>query len=148
MEKLSQKKITEIKNKQGKVLRRRVQTFNLDPSMTDQSQEQESNVNFIMQKYQNTGISPDWRTNGFFADLTNVPDLSTALQTVTQAQQAFDQLPSNIRERMGNSPEFMMEYLLNPANKQEAISLGLVNAPEPTPEPLSVRVIPEPEPKK
>lgn len=138
-------KITEIKQ-HGRI-RRRVQTFNYDPSMTDQSQAQESDVNYIMQKYQTTGIAPEFRQNGFYADLTEIPDLSTALQIVTQAQLAFDSLPSNVRSRFGNSPEFMMEYLQNPSNRQEAIELGLINAPEAPPEPVTVRVIPEPEPK-
>nr|QJB20669.1 MAG: internal scaffolding protein [Microvirus sp.] len=122
----------------------RVQTFNNEVSMTDQSQEQESNVNYIMEKYSRTGVPPEFRSNGFYADLTNVPDLSTALQTVRQAQAAFDSLPSNIRQRFGNSPEFMTEFLTNPANKEEAISLGLINAPEPPPEPIMVKVVPEP----
>lgn len=144
------KHITEIKNKDGKIIRKRVQTFNAEPSMTDQSQEPDTNINNLMKgmtmrDYNNIVGSQ----NGFYADLSEIPkNLTSAMETVQKAQMAFDSLPSNVRERFGNSPESMMAFLSDKNNKEEAIKLGLIDAPPPPQEPIMVKVIPEPTTEK
>lgn len=104
----------------------RVYTKNDEPSLTDQSWAKDCDVNNIIAKYIKTGqISHLAKHQGQYADVSAIPDLQSALDQVTKAQQAFDDLPSNLRKRFGNSPVEMVNFLSDPKNDQEAISLGL-----------------------
>lgn len=136
--------VTIIKGPTGRIIRKRIQTFNAQPSMTEQQFAQDADANYIMAKYLKTGVDPFVRKQGFYADVSQVPDLSQALQIVTQAQTAFDSLDSEVRARFGNSPELMIQFLQDSENRDEAIKLGLINKPEEEPAPISVRVMAEP----
>lgn len=132
--------ITEIRDDSGKIIRRRVETINTEPSMTEQQFAQDADANYIMKKYISTGIDPFQRKEGYYADISEIPDLSQALQTVTEAQMAFDSLDSNIRSRFGNSPVELLKFLEIPENYQEGVKLGIFKSPEKAPEPISVIV--------
>ena len=109
----------------------RVHTVNNEPSKTDQSAKKECDVNNIVKKYQTTGMITHLRSGqGNYLDLSEVGDLANSLNVVASAQQKFDQLPSNIRKRFGNSPVQLVEFLSNPKNDPEAIKLGLKTIPE------------------
>ncbi|AZL82952.1 internal scaffolding protein [Apis mellifera associated microvirus 25] len=121
---------------------KRIQTINEEPSKTEQSFQKECDVNEIIRKYMKTGqITHMARNQGSYADVSEIPDLHSAMIQVSQAQQAFDSLPAELRKRFGNSPVAMVEFLQNPKNDEEAIELGLKtkkpglveNQPEPTP---------------
>ena len=51
------------------------------------------------------------------------------MNIIIQAQDQFASLPANIRDRFANSPEKYLAFLADSANKEEAVKLGLVNAP-------------------
>lgn len=104
--------------------RKRVYTVNDEPSMTDQSFKEQADANSVIKKYAKTGIWPQPR-QGQYQDLSEIPDLLQALQTVTQAQQSFEALPSEIRKRFGNSPTNLVEFLQDSQNDEEAIKLNL-----------------------
>lgn len=110
---------------------KRVYTVNTEPSKTDQSFKNEADVNNIMARYRKTGqITHLAKHQGSYADVSEIPDLSQALDQVTKAQQAFDALPSELRARFGNSPVNMIEFLQNDNNIDEAIKLGLYKKPK------------------
>lgn len=136
--------ITEIKNKDGRIIRRRVQSYNYEPSMTEQQFAKDADANYIMSQYINTGRDPFIKKQGYYADISEIPDLSQALDQVTKAQSAFDSLDSKVRTRFGNSPAELLKFLQDPENTQEGIKLGLLAAPVPAPEPMKVQIIPEP----
>lgn len=111
-------------------LRKRVYSTNDEPSKADPSQAPECDINNIMHKFGKTGhISHFAKHQGMYADLTEISDLHSAMIQVTQAQQAFDALPSELRTRFGNSPIEMVNFLQNSQNKDEAIKLGLIPKP-------------------
>lgn len=96
------------------------------PSKTDASQANECDPNYIMKKFRKTGtITHLAKGIGSYQDVSNIPDLHLAMTQVSQAQQAFDALPSELRRRFGNSPVEMIHFLQDPNNDQEAIKLGL-----------------------
>lgn len=106
---------------------KKVFTINEEVDKADQSFKKECDVNEIIRKFTKTGQVTHLRgTQGVYADVSQVPDLHTAMITVTQAQQAFDALPSDIRKRFANSPTEMIEFLKDPKNEREAIKLGLL----------------------
>lgn len=139
-------KITAVKSKKG-IVTYTCETINDEPSLTEQQYAKDCDANEIVKKHLRTGQSIEFRQGGFYADLSEVPDLNQALDIVAKAQFAFDELASDVRDRFGNSPLKMIEFLNNPKNREEAQQLGLLKAPEPVPEPLKVKIIPDPEPK-
>jgi phage internal scaffolding protein len=83
-----------------------------------------------------TGELPTPR-QGFYADVSEVPDLTQALNIVQQAQQAFDSLPAKIRYEFHNDPSQLLKFISDPQNKERAIELGLI-------EKKQQEVVPEP----
>lgn len=95
------------------------------PSMTKQEFKDECDINTIMAKYMQTGII-DFvnKHQAQYADVAAI-DFQTALDQVNQAQNMFDDLPSKIRERFQNNPGAFIDFMSNPDNGPEMVSLGL-----------------------
>jgi len=55
-----------------------------------------------------------------------------ALLIVQQADAAFNQLPAKIRERFKHNPQLLLQFLNDPKNRDEAVSLGLIDVPDET----------------
>lgn len=109
--------------------KRRVQTLNQLPTKTQRHFQDEVNVNNIMRKYRQTGtITHLNNKQGKFADLTSAPDYFESISQIRTAQQAFDQLPSELRARFQNDPALMLDFIHNPENHDEGVKLGLFNA--------------------
>lgn len=106
-------------------------------SMTKQSFVAECDINNIIKSFSVTGMVNHINHQagqGAYVDLPDSVDFQEALHTVDQARTAFMTLPSKIRDRFGNDPSQFLAFLTDPANLDEARSLGLANpAPqEPT----------------
>jgi phage internal scaffolding protein len=105
---------------------RRVYTDNSIPSKTDQSFKEECDVNNIITRYKKTGqLTHLARTQGKYADVSEMKDLQESFQTVAQARDTFETLPAELRKKLNNDPVQLMEYLSNPENDDEAIRYGL-----------------------
>lgn len=110
------------------------------PSVTQQHFKDECDIDRILKKYQATGFLVDPlkpRRQPLFGDFSNISSFQEMQNAVAQAYEVFDALPSQIRDRFGNSPQKLMDWLSDPDNAQEAFELGL--APEPKkaePEPV------------
>lgn len=95
---------------------------------TEQHHKNECDVNTIIRKYDKTGlISHISRFEASFGNLTGL-DYKEAMDTVVNAQNEFNALPGEIRERFQNTPQKFLEFCENPDNRQEAIELGLIKA--------------------
>ena len=111
----------------------RRQFANDQPSMTIQSAADETDINVMMARYQKTGSfhgstnMPSVRPE--FADFADVPQYHDAMSVILHAHENFAALPAKIRDRFGNDPSQLLAFLADSANKDEAISMGLVNAP-------------------
>jgi len=104
----------------------------------DQSFKAECDINRIVKRYQETGTLPALMGRSprvpFFADVSVAPeDFFSSQLLVSEANDAFMQLPARVRERFGNSPGALLEFLADPANAEEAVSMGLAAPPEPNP---------------
>lgn len=109
---------------------KRVYTVNDIPTKTDQSFKKDCDVNHIMKKYIKTGqVSHLAKKQGYFADVSQIPDLLTATQNIQTAQELFAELPSDVRLRFKNNPTELYNFLLDPSNKEESIKLGLREKP-------------------
>lgn len=112
----------------------RVRTMNNEKSRTQQQFKDEVNVNSIMRKYKQTGVITHLNDKqGKYGDLSQVPDYFTAMQTIKTSQEAFDQLPSDVRRRFENDPSKMLAFVHDPNNYDEGVKLGIFNPKIPDP---------------
>lgn len=115
-------------------------------SRAKQSFKDECNINTIMLKYEKTGILEYVRQNqGSYADFSNVTDYQTALNTIMEAEASFSSLPAKVRAGFGNDPGAFLAWMEDPANKDQAIELGLMPMPETPPSPEPKAAPPRPE---
>jgi len=109
----------------------RVQTVNTKPSLTQQNMKDQTDVNKIIKKYMKTG---EWthlsKKQGAYGDVSQITDYQQCMQKVLDANSAFASLPSQLRLRFENDPSKLLEFIQNVNNKEEAISLGLIDKPE------------------
>jgi hypothetical protein len=112
---------------------------NDEPSMTDQSFAEESDINTIVRRFGLTGELPSAVSMPTFADFEQTYDYHSAMLQIRAAEREFMRLPADVRTRFNNDPGSLVTFLEDPGNRLEAVSLGLVQAP---PEPAPV-----PEPK-
>lgn len=90
----------------------RLQTVIEGKSMTQQEFKEECDVNNILKRYKQTGnLELLNRTNGKFLDVSDSGTYQEAMNIVVQAQQTFDQLPSDLRKKLANDPTRLLEIV-------------------------------------
>lgn len=105
--------------------RLRVQVDASGGGRTRQSFKAECDINNLVAKYQKTGAVDHFAAHG--AQYATVPAVSftAAMNLVTSAQQMFNDLPSKLRKKFGNSPRNFLEFVQDPDNADEMRELGL-----------------------
>lgn len=98
------------------------------PSVTQQSFEEECNINTIVSRFGLTGELPE-PLSPQYGDFSNVSDFQSAMNAISDAKSGFMSLPGDLRARFRNDPGELISFLENPANRDEAVSLGLVDKP-------------------
>lgn len=97
-------------------------------SKTQQQFGQQTDINWIMKRYQDTGmISHVNRSQGQYIDVSEIPSYQDSLNMVIKAQTMFQNLPSYLRKRFGNNPQQMLDFMADPQNANEALELGLLD---------------------
>ena len=88
---------------------------------------EECDINFIVDRFKRTGLVEHVRSiGGQFMNVVDFPDYHEALNTVAEARSRFLELPATVRERFNHDPGQMIGFLANPANREEAVELGLM----------------------
>lgn len=120
-----------------------------DESLAVQSEKDDADINTIVKRFGLTGGMPANPRVPSYGDFVGVDDFRSAMETVRNAQEAFMELPAEVRARFGNDPQTYMEFCteLAPegglANLEEMRKLGLA-IPETVvvkPEPQEVRIV-------
>lgn len=104
-------------------------TLTCGPSRTKQSFKEESLMSTIMNKWRKGESIAENRNEPQFGDFTGVDDYHTAISAIRDAEQDFLGLPSALRDRFGNDPGQLLDYLSDPGNREDSIRLGLVADP-------------------
>lgn len=123
--------------------------YDWGPSLTDQSFKDECDTQKILEKYSDLGLpAPSAAVKavyGDFTDLRNLQDhLNNARAMLQQAEEGFMQLDARTRRRFDNDVAKMVQWLGDEANREEAISLGLIEKKEEIIPPPPVGSSPEP----
>lgn len=110
-----------------------------DVSLTQQSGKDECDINLIVERAKRGAAIPNLNEREpMYGDFTLLPtDLRDCLEIVRKADEAFKALDAHVRRRFDNDPSKMIDFLNDPKNRDEAITLGLVKAPvEPVVDPV------------
>jgi phage internal scaffolding protein len=110
-----------------------------DASLAQQHFKDECDINNILRQFNITGLLPESTLSPRYGDFTGIGDYHTALNQVIAAEDEFMSLPATLRARFENDPALLIEFLNNPENYNEAISLGLVD-PKPAETPQAVEL--------
>lgn len=96
-------------------------------SRTQQHHLDEVNIHNIVGKRERMGIAV-WNTHyarqlEYFKD-TTLPTFHEAMNVITNAETVFEQVPSGIRSQFHNDPSEFLDFMLDPANKDDIAAYG------------------------
>lgn len=116
-------------------------------SMAIQSEKENCDINVIVRRFGVTGSVPLPRKLPTYGDFSQIMDFRTALDAVREAEQAFEELPADIRDRFRNDPQRFVEFCSDEKNLNELRELGLARpeVPEPPEVIQKVEVVNKPE---
>lgn len=100
-----------------------------EPSRTKQSDLEASDINNVMSRYalqQEALINPREFLTGDFSELQSYQE---DLDRLSSARARFDALPVDIRRRFDFNPQALVDFILNPANREECIAYGFIDKP-------------------
>lgn len=101
-----------------------------EPTLTVQAHAGDCDINEIIRRSQIAGGLPISNKVAQYGDFTQIPSTHEAFEFVRLASEAFMTLDWKLRERFDNSPQKMIDFLNDANNRDEAVKLGLVNAPQ------------------
>jgi phage internal scaffolding protein len=97
-----------------------------DSSLAQQHARDESDINTIVKRFGLTGELPSNVRAPTYGDFTDAMDYHTSLNAVRAADEAFMQLPADIRTRFDNDAGAFVDFVSDDSNRAEAEKLGLV----------------------
>lgn len=110
----------------------RVATLNNEESRTQQQFKEQCDVNHIMRKYATTGTLTHLNhRRGVYGDFSEIKDYRASLHAIMSSNDAFLALPSALRKKFNNDPAEFLDFVSNPANREEARNLGLLKPDAP-----------------
>jgi len=104
-----------------------------DPSLAQQQFRDECDINSIVRRFGLTGQVPAPLNVPTYGDFSQVVDFHTAMTLIRQSSEQFAALPAQLRERFGNDPGQLLEFLGDVRNRDEAVRIGLIESPSPPP---------------
>lgn len=114
-----------------------------EPTLAQQQFKDDCDVNVIVSRFVKTGQLPQVTAQAMYGDFLDAPQsYQDALNAVINAQDGFDELPAKLRERFQNDPYELLKFVSDAKNRDEAVSLGLIEKAPPAPS----EGVPEPSP--
>lgn len=96
-----------------------------EPTLTQQSFKDQQDINRIVKQYAKTGVAVQTTRIPMSEDFVGITDYHSAMNAIRAGDEAFEALPSDIRERFHNDPAEFVDFCLDEANNEEAAKLGL-----------------------
>lgn len=97
-----------------------------DVSLAKQSFAEEVDINTIVRRFGISGQLPENVAAPTYSDFNDVFDFKSAMDAIAVANEAFDQMPANVRSRFQNDPQEFVEFCSKEENRAEAVKLGLI----------------------
>lgn len=112
----------------------RVRTPVGETSLTRQEHKQECDIHYILKQYQRTGIITHVQTSRpTYTDLPSALDFQESMNIIMAAENAFESLPSSVRDHFGNDPTRFLAAFADPSKEAELRELGLLREKETLP---------------
>lgn len=119
-------------------------SFEGQVSRTQQHQKDETDINGIVKRFRVTGLLPQGIRRPTYGDFDSVTDFRSAMDAVIAAEKSFASLPSEVRKKFDNDPAKFVDFCSDERNLDAMREMGLAVPKAPEPEPMAVRVIPDP----
>lgn len=98
-----------------------------EPSMTEQHFKDECDINYIVNRFQETGVMPEGNRQPLFGDFASFPqDLSSSMALYDEAMDRFMQLDAKVRKEFDNDPLKLLQFVSDESNRSRAEELGLI----------------------
>lgn len=99
-----------------------------EPTRTQQHERDETNINYIVQRFTQTGLLPEARVLPTYGDFTTqATDYQSALELVRQAEEAFASLPGQVRAHFHHDPVEFVQFMDNNPDPQVLLDLGIAD---------------------
>lgn len=106
-----------------------------EKTLAQQHFAEEVDVNNIVARALRTGLLGDPMginaREAIFADVSSIGDYNVCLNRIIAAQNAFLELPADLRSRFDNDPAKLLNFMNDPANLDACVELGLLVKKEP-----------------
>ena len=102
-----------------------------EDSVTQQCFKDECDINILLKKFAVTGQLPENVRVPQFADFEEAFDFQSSMNVIRAAEEAFNAMPAEVRERFQNDPGRFLEFANDASNYDEALKMGLaIKRPE------------------
>lgn len=108
-----------------------------EPTLTQQHQAEETDINYIVQRFGVTGLLPQRLDLPTYGDFTGVFDYQSAMNLIIQADKEFQSLPADCRSYFMNDPAKFLHYMENNPDPEVLERFGLAHITRPIPPPLT-----------
>lgn len=115
------------------------------PSKVQQQFKDDADINTIVKRFGLTGELPKDLAVPQSGDFTDVVDFHSAMNIVRASEEAFMEMPADVRKRFHHDPGEFLAFVNDDKNRDEAKKLGIMKPDVVVPkvEPLAVRVVPD-----
>lgn len=103
-----------------------IETIFDEDTITQQQFADDCDINLIVKKFLKTGILPDSKVQPMYADVSEIKTFADYMNMIKIAEESFNSLPSEVRDRFANDPVNLVEFVEDPANVQECLRMGLM----------------------
>lgn len=98
------------------------------PSMTRQADAADADINNIIAKAKVTGFFPHAAEAPIFTDTTMTGrHYDEMVNSINKAEEAFMTIPAEVRRRFDNDPGKFLDFVQDPQNEEELVTLGLLH---------------------
>lgn len=101
--------------------------YNPGKSRTKQALKDETDINFLVEKYNNSVDEHFKEYEGNYGEFAEM-DYHQAMTQIAKASEMFDAIPSKIRSQFENNPGNFLDFVLNDENYDEMVEMGLAKA--------------------
>ena len=102
-----------------------------EDAVTQQCFKDECDINILLAKYAVTGQLPENVRVPQYVDFEVAFDFQSSMNVIRAAEEAFNAMPAEVRDRFQNDPGRFLEFANDAANYEEALKMGLaIKRPE------------------
>lgn len=101
---------------------------NDEPSLTQQSDQKQTDIHYIMKQFERTGVLNHLsQYEGQYGEFASMPDYTAAHQAIAEAKTMFETVPASIRAQHNNDPSQFVDWMCDPKNREAMLEQGFTD---------------------